>query len=122
MFKPSLLLIAACLVFANIATAEVTSKDIQHGKASWYHEPQRLASGGRFNPEAMTAAHKTLPFGTMVRVTNLRSKRSAIVRINDRGPYRGGRIIDLSRAAARQVGMLQCGIVPVKLEVIAASE
>ncbi len=114
------LLIAVLLsLIAPIVMAEEKSTVIQQGKASWYHEPQRLASGGRFNPEAMTAAHKTLPFGTMVRVTNLRSKHSAIVRINDRGPYRGGRIIDLSRAAARKLCMIDCGVAPVKLEIVA---
>jgi len=112
-------LIIAALCVAHTARAEPTRKSVQHGKASWYHEPQRLASGGRFNPEAMTAAHRSLPFGTMVRVTNLRSKRSTIVRINDRGPYRGGRIIDVSRAAARELAMIQSGVAQVKLEVLA---
>ncbi len=115
-----LLLFTGLFGFVQFASAELTGVDVQHGKASWYHEPQRLASGGRFNPNEMTAAHRSLPFGTMVRVTNLRSKRSTIVRINDRGPYRGGRIIDVSRAAARELAMINSGVAPVKLEVLAS--
>ncbi len=88
------------------------------GKASYYWQPQRVASGGWFNPNAMTAAHKTLPFGTRVRVTNLRNGRSVVVRINDRGPYIKGRIIDLSRAAAGVIGMRKAGVVPVRVQVL----
>jgi rare lipoprotein A len=88
------------------------------GMASYYWEPQALASGGRFNPNAMTAAHKTLPFGTKVRVTNRNNGRSVVVTINDRGPYVGGRIIDLSKAAARAVGMTASGVAPVSVSVI----
>ena len=82
------------------------------GMASYYHEPQRLASGGRFNPHALTAAHKTLPFGTKVRVTNRRNGQSVVVTINDRGPYGGGRVIDLSTAAAGAINMKSAGVAP----------
>lgn len=88
------------------------------GKASYYWQPQRVASGGWFNPNAMTAAHKTLPFGTRVRVTNKHNGRSVVVRINDRGPYVKGRIIDLSKAAAYKIGMQNAGVVPVTVEVL----
>lgn len=88
------------------------------GMASYYWEPQALASGGRFNPNAMTAAHKTLPFGTKVRVTNRNNGRSVVVTINDRGPYVGGRIIDLSKAAASAVGMTASGVAPVSVSII----
>lgn len=88
------------------------------GLASYYWQPQRVASGGWFNPNALTAAHKTLPFGTRVRVTNLRNGRSVVVRINDRGPYIRGRIIDLSRRAATVVGMTQSGVVPVRVDIL----
>lgn len=84
--------------------------------ASYYWQPQRTANGETFNPEALTAAHKTIPFGTKVRVTNLRNGKSVVVRINDRGPYVRGMTIDLSRAAARIVGMLVAGQVPVRIE------
>ena len=88
------------------------------GIASYYWQPQRVASGGWFNPNALTAAHKTLRFGTRVRVTNLRNGRSVIVRINDRGPYIKGRIIDLSRRAADIVGMRKSGIAPVRVDIL----
>lgn len=88
------------------------------GKASYYWQPQRVASGGWFNPNAMTAAHKTLPFGTKVRVTNQHNGRSVVVTINDRGPYIAGRIIDLSRAAAHAISMQNAGVVPVKVAVL----
>ncbi len=89
-----------------------------HGVASYYWEPQALASGGRFNPNALTAAHKTLPFGTRVRVTHLGNGRSVEVKINDRGPYVAGRIIDLSKAAAGVIGMTGQGIARVAVEVL----
>lgn len=107
-------------------TRDVTIRDIpvigdivrgfEQGLASFYWQPQAVACGGRFNPEAMTAAHKTLPCGTKVRVTNKRNGRSVVVTINDRGPYVAGRIIDLSRAAARTIDMTGAGVVPVSLE------
>lgn len=87
-----------------------------HGLASYYWQPQRVASGGRFNPNAFTAAHRTYPFGTRVRVTNVRNGRSVVVTINDRGPFVRGRIIDLSLAAARTIQMTNSGVVPVTVE------
>jgi rare lipoprotein A len=89
-----------------------------HGVASYYWQPQALASGGRFDPNAMTAAHKTLPFGTRVRVTHLGNGRSVEVKINDRGPYVAGRIIDLSRAAAGVIGMTAQGVARVAVEIL----
>lgn len=88
------------------------------GLASFYWQPQMTANGEVFDPRQMTAAHKTLPFGTKVRVTDLRTGRAVVVRINDRGPYKPGRIIDLSQAAAHVMGMASVGITPVKLEVL----
>ncbi|GHC34176.1 hypothetical protein GCM10010082_31080 [Kushneria pakistanensis] len=91
------------------------------GKASYYsdrHQGARTASGERYDKNAMTAAHRTLAFGTRVRVTNLDNQRQAVVRINDRGPFSRGRVIDLSRAAAGQIGMIKSGVVPVRLEVL----
>lgn len=88
------------------------------GMASYYWQPQRVASGGWFNPNAMTAAHKTLPFGTKVRVTNKNNGKSVVVTINDRGPYIAGRVIDLSKAAAGVVGMQGSGIAPVTVAVL----
>src|SRR5262245_33926754 len=82
----------------------------QRGIASFYWQPQRVAAGGWFNPNGMTAAHRSLPFGTKVRVTHLGNGKSVDVRINDRGPYVAGRIIDLSKAAAGVIGMKGQGI------------
>lgn len=91
------------------------------GIASYYWQPQRVASGGWFNPNALTAAHKTLPFGTRVRVTNRNNGRSVVVTINDRGPYIKGRVIDLSRRAAQVVGMTGSGIAPVTYSIVGRS-
>lgn len=88
------------------------------GMASYYWQPQRVASGGWFNPNALTAAHKTLPFGTKVRVTNHHNGKSVVVTINDRGPYVRGRVIDLSSRAAGVIGMKGSGVVPVSLAVL----
>jgi len=88
------------------------------GVASYYWQPQRVASGGWFNPNAMTAAHKSLPFGTRVRVTRLDNGNSVDVTINDRGPYIAGRIIDLSRAAAQSIGMTGQGLARVKVSIL----
>lgn len=88
------------------------------GIASYYWQPQAVASGGRFNPNALTAAHKTLPFGTKVRVTHAGTGRSVVVTINDRGPYVKGRIIDLSRRAAQVIGMTGSGIARVRVNIV----
>ena len=91
------------------------------GKASYYWQGQQTASGARFNPSAMTAAHRSLPFGTRVRVTNRSNGRSVVVTINDRGPFTGGRIIDLSRAAAQAISMTGAGVASVSLQVLGRS-
>ncbi len=91
------------------------------GLASYYGRTfhgRRTASGERFNMHAMTAAHRHLKFGTRVNVTNLQNRRSVTVRINDRGPFARGRIIDLSYAAAKKIGMIHDGVVRVKIEVV----
>lgn len=93
----------------------------KQGMASWYgpgFHGRRTANGERFNQYGMTAAHRTLPIGTQVRVTNLNNGRSVVVRINDRGPFSGGRIIDLSKGAARLIGVIQSGVAPVRLEIL----
>ena len=101
----------------NIGPVKVTLR----GVASYYGydgSGNRTASGQRFNPERLTAAHRHLPFGTKVRVTNTRNGRSVVVRINDRGPFIRGRVIDLSVAAARVLGMMGSGVAPVRIEVL----
>jgi rare lipoprotein A len=94
-----------------------------HGMASYYgsESGSRTASGARFVPSAMTAAHRSLPFGTKVRVTNKRNGRSVVVTINDRGPFIRGRIIDLSSGAAGVIGMRSSGVAPVSMEVLGRS-
>ncbi|CAN7279220.1 MULTISPECIES: septal ring lytic transglycosylase RlpA family protein [Pseudomonas] len=89
------------------------------GRASFYgarHHGQKTASGERFDQNALTAAHRTLPFGTRVKVTNLNNDRSVVLRINDRGPYARTRIIDVSKKAAEELGMIRSGVVPVRVE------
>jgi len=90
--------------------------EVQHGLATWYGRGVGTASGERFNPRALTAAHRTFPMQSRVRVTNQRNGRAVIVRINDRGPFARGRIIDVSEAAAEVLGMKRDGVVPVKVE------
>lgn len=103
------------------AAAEVKPTKVLHGKASYYYGRwigRKTANGEIYRANDVTAAHKTLPFNTRVRVTNLRNNKSVTVRINNRGPYIKGRIIDLSIAAARQIEMTKAGVVHVKVEVL----
>lgn len=93
----------------------------QTGVASYYHDKfhgRKTASGERYDKMAATAAHRSLPFGTRVRVTGIKTGKSIVVKINDRGPFVKGRIIDLSRRAARELGMIQRGVGKVLVEVI----
>lgn len=95
--------------------------DALAGTASWYGrhwQGRKTASGTRFDPGRLTAAHRSLPLNTRVRVTNLENAKSVTVLINDRGPYVRGRVIDLSKAAARRLGMLKEGVAPVRIEVM----
>lgn len=98
-------------------------KHVEKGNACWYGNDYRgrlTASGEPFNPDALTAAHRKLPFDTVVLVKNLKNDKTTKVRINDRGPFVSGRIIDLSEAAARELDMIRQGVVPVRLEVVRA--
>ena len=101
--------------------AAAATKVLGSGEASYYGAAfagRPTANGERFNPAEMTAAHRTLPFGSMLRVTNTSNGRSVIVRVNDRGPYAHNRVIDLSKGAAQHIGMVQSGTANVKLELI----
>ncbi len=94
---------------------------VTQGTASWYGPGffgNRTASGEVLRPGTLTAAHRSLPFGTRVRVTNLHNGRSAVVRINDRGPFHGSRVIDLAHGAASELGVTASGLAPVRLEVL----
>jgi rare lipoprotein A len=103
------LLGTAALLPLDVARAD------QVGHASWYALHSRTASGEQMDPEELTAAHRSLPFGTRVLVQNLSNGRSVVVRINDRGPFIGGRIIDLSKAAAESIGMVNSGTAKVRV-------
>ncbi|WP_236174394.1 septal ring lytic transglycosylase RlpA family protein [Pseudomonas pseudonitroreducens] len=115
-----LALLAGCSTTSYDSDSEVSGRGYRaEGTASYYgkaHHGKRTASGERFNQNALTAAHRTLAFGTRVKVTNLDNGRSVVVRINDRGPYGRGRIIDVSKAAAEQLNMLRSGTARVRLE------
>lgn len=105
----------------STSPASIERHPTETGRASWYgkaHHGQRTASGEPFDMHTLTAAHRTLPFGTIVRVTNLGNGRSVNVRINDRGPFRHGRIIDLSYEAARRLGIVATGTARVEITVI----
>ena len=101
--------------------ADAHAGKIRSGIASYYGKRfhgRTTANGERFNMNAMTAAHKSLPFGTRVKVTYPRTGRSVTVRINDRGPFHGNRTIDLSRAAAASIGMVDAGVAKVQMEIL----
>ena len=113
------------LLLMSLTTAPVAAQSrlmqVVNGQASWYGPGfygRRTASGETLRRGTFTAAHRTLPFGTLVRVTNLSNGRSVVVRINDRGPHRRHRIIDLAHGAASELRMMQAGEVPVRLEII----
>ena len=88
------------------------------GTASYYWEGSQVASGGHYDPDGLTAAHRTLPFGTRLQVTDLISNRSVVVTVNDRGPFVAGRVLDLSRGAAQALGMIQRGVTRIHASVM----
>jgi rare lipoprotein A len=110
------LLLTVCFLMVNISRAQV-----QTGKASYYadkFEGSPTASGEKYRGSKMTAAHKTLPFGTKIKVTNLANNESVILEVNDRGPFVEGRILDVSKAAAEKLGFFNQGIADIKIEVV----
>ncbi len=118
-------LLGACALFsllAGCASYDVDPRGYDEtGTASYYgskHQGKRTASGERFDKNSLTAAHRQLPFGTRVKVTNLNNDKSVVVRINDRGPHTRGRLIDLSQAAASQLGMLRSGTARVRVQAL----
>ncbi len=103
-----------------LLTFHVTAETVE-GTAAYYSDVfqgKKTASGELYDKKALTAAHKTLPFGTRVKVTNLENDKSVTVVINDRGPFAKDRILDLSRAAAEQIGMVKQGLAPVRMETL----
>lgn len=118
----------ACLALVTMAVKPADARDsaAQRGIASYYH-PERftgrpMANGVRFDPNSNSAAHRSLPFGTVVEVTNLRNGRSRIVVIEDRGPFIAGRIIDLSPRIAGELGMLEAGLAQVEVRPISEAD
>ena len=99
----------AVLALALAGAFGISAAQAQCGGASWYALTSKTASGERMNPSAMTAAHRSLPFGSKVRVTNQRNGKAVVVRINDRVPFVKGRVIDLSKAAANALGFVRSG-------------
>ena len=127
-FRPPLLLALSVVILTSISSCSTvqykTDPELigytEHGIASFYamkFQFRKTSSGDRFNQLALTAAHRSLPFGTKVRVTNLLNNRSVTVKINDRGPFIEGRIIDLTRYAFSKIGDTEQGLIKVKLEV-----
>ncbi|MFT3990704.1 MAG: septal ring lytic transglycosylase RlpA family protein [Luteolibacter sp.] len=121
------ILLPSCATTSNASSTAQTEQDyqvksIQHGKASWYsvktNYGTRTASGRRLRNEDYTAAHKTLPMGTKVRVTNQANGKSEVLTITDRGPYVKGRIIDVTVGSAERLGFAGRGVAPVKVEVL----
>lgn len=110
--------ISIVTIAAALAAGSLQAEAGERGMASYYGYRSKTANGEMMNPSAMTAAHKTLPFGTRVRVTRVDTGRSVTVTINDRGPFVRGRIIDLSRAAAGSLGMTGAGVARVSLTVL----
>lgn len=100
------------------SSAKSERSDASYGLASFYGHETRTANGEKFNAGELTAAHRTLPFGTRVRVTDVATGRSVTVRINDRGPYVPGRIVDVSHSAAESLGIVRQGVAKVKVDVV----
>ena len=111
--------VSTASVVRRVPQPEVsTTQGKSNGIASFYSQGTKTASGEKFDPNELTAAHPTLPFGTKLRVTNQHTGRSVTVRVNDRGPYVPGRVVDVSYSAAQQLGMVGRGVAPVKLDVV----
>jgi rare lipoprotein A len=114
-------LAATLLAGAAFIPIQTLAADAEAGNVAYYGQKfagRKTASGERFNPQALTMAHKTLPFGSLVKVTNEKNNRSVVVRVNDRGPTTEGRVGDVSLAAARKLNMVRSGVVSAKLEVV----
>jgi rare lipoprotein A len=108
----------AAMRHTRLASRSGDSKVASQGVASFYSEDSQTASGEKFDKNELTAAHPTLPFGTKLRVTDVNSGRSVTVRVNDRGPYVRGRVVDVSHAAAEELGMVGKGLTNVRLDVL----
>jgi rare lipoprotein A len=118
-------LLTGLMPFTDSATANSGIGHVQKGIASYYHDSlhgRKTASGQVYNKHRLSAAHKTLPLGTRIQVTDAKTGRSIVVRVNDRGPFVKGRIVDLSKEAAKELGIVDRGIARVDLKVLSAPQ
>jgi rare lipoprotein A len=106
------------LLLGGCSTSALSNIDTNTTKASWYSQGAKTASGARFNPKSLTAAHRNLPFGTLIKVTNLDNNKTIVVMINDRGPFIKGRGLDVSKQAAIELGFLKKGVTTVTYQKI----
>lgn len=121
MYRNPISAVALVCLALFLSADPLSASEAETGEASWYgpgFHGRRTANGEVFDKEAMTAAHRTLPFGTLVRVRNLDNGREAVLRINDRGPFARGRILDVSEAGARALGMVESGTARVRIEIL----
>ncbi len=121
-----LAILALCSSSCASSNAEFGKRGyIEEGKASYYIpklQGRKMANGDPYKKQKLTAAHKTLPFGTKIKVTNLQTNQTVKVKVTDRGPFVKGRIVDLSEAAAKKIGSVKAGVVPVKMKVVRAAK
>lgn len=116
-----MLVVGLLVFFLSFGLVEMPAQNVKSGKATYYSSKlfgRRMSNGERYHPDSMTCAHRTLPFGTRVLVTNPRNGKQVVVRVTDRGPFARGRVIDLSYGAARELGFLSAGVAYMRLEVV----
>jgi rare lipoprotein A len=121
----SKLFLFTCIIFSNLSLLFSQEGVVLNGQASYYHDKfdgRMTASGEVFDQDGMTCAHKTLDFGTILKVTNLENNLSVTVRVNDRGPFVEGRIVDLTKAAAQKIGLYEMGVCNAKVEIISGTD
>lgn len=111
-------LILSTLLLGGCTTSALSTIETNATTASWYSQGVKTASGARFNPKSLTAAHKTLPFGTLIKVTNLDNDKTVVVMVNDRGPFIKNRGLDVSKQAAIELGFLKKGVTRVTYTII----
>ena len=116
MLKYKLALALAIVLFASCTNIAYAKDKLI--KATWYQEGKKTANGEKFDPDGLTAASRTLPFGTILKLTNVETNDTAIVRINDRGPFVKGRDLDVSRGAAKALGFFETGTAKLKIEIV----
>lgn len=117
----AVLIVGLLVFFLSFGLVELSAQKVKSGKATYYSSKlfgRRMSNGERYHPDSMTCAHRTLPFGTRVLVTNPRNGKQVVVRVTDRGPFARGRVIDLSYGAARELGFLSAGVAYMRLEVV----